>query len=119
MQDSGWDGCKKPSYVRSSHVTACRPDQDISKSGLTCYDKCPKEAKGIGPFCFGKCPAGLKSCYGILCLTPEHNCAELFTAIKPRVQQIIDTAMGTDWGKGVLDFGKLVGDETHRGCPSW
>ena len=51
-----------------------------------CYEKCPKEAfGGIGPFCFGKCPAGLQACYGIFCGPPEHDCKMLFDAIKPRV----------------------------------
>lgn len=77
----------------------------MSKTGLACYDECPNNASGFGPFCTGKCPKEFTGCFGILCLAEGQKCADIWTNLASRVQQIIDAGMKTDWGKGVLNIG--------------
>lgn len=51
--DGGWWGCKKTTYQRTYHKAACLEDQVMSKTGLACYDVCPNNGSGFGPFCTG------------------------------------------------------------------
>lgn len=117
--DGGWWGCKKQTYQRTSHPPKCANDQDESQTGLACYDKCPNNANGVGPFCFGGCPANYTSCFGILCLPEGQSCTNVWTNVAHSVQQVIDAGMHTNWGKGVLDLGHVVSDLKFESCPAW
>lgn len=104
--EGGWMGCKKQTYERVSHPAACLEHQEMSQTSLTCFDVCPQGSRGVGPFCFGSCPRELNSCFGVLCLPDGgRQCSSIWADMATRVQQIIDTGMRTDWGRGMLDFG--------------
>ena len=91
--DAGWWGCRKTTYQRQGHSAQCTAEQELSKTKLTCYEKCPNEAKGVGPFCFGKCPEKFGQCFGILCLAPGEKCTSIWTNLASRVQKIVDAGM--------------------------
>ena len=84
--DAGWMGCKKQTYQRPYHPAMCYPDQEQSRTGLTCYEKCPNGSNGVGPFCFGSCPANTKSCFGILCLSKHQKCSDVWSSVASNVQ---------------------------------
>lgn len=115
----GMWGCRKETYQRKSHKASCQEGQTLSMTGLICNTNCPNNAKGVGPFCLGKCPAEFSSCMGVLCLSKGQKCASIWTNLASRVQQIIDAGMKSDWGKGVLNLGQLMGDMSYTNCATW
>lgn len=65
MRDTG-TGCTKDSYGRGAGgILKC--GKSLEQNGLLCYPKCKDGFKGVGPVCWGTCPASLTPC-GIFCL---------------------------------------------------
>lgn len=91
----------------------------MSRTGLVCNIDCPNNSKGVGPFCFGKCPGDFSPCFGILCLAAGEKCSSIWTNLASRVQKVIDAGMKEDWGTGILNLGQLVGDMSYSGCTTW
>lgn len=71
---SGWTdigvSCTKPSYGRGvgKIPTGC-PEGQENDAGL-CYDKCRENYHGVGPVCWGVCPAGFRD-DGAFCNKPN------------------------------------------------
>ena len=62
--------CAKESYGRTAGTPlTCAPGEEYD-AGL-CYPPCDYGADGVGPVCWGNCPAGTVECGGALCLTPD------------------------------------------------
>ena len=59
------------------------------------------------------------SCFGILCLGEGETCSDIWADVAKSVQRIIDAGMNTDWGKGVLNIGKLAGHYNYPSCPAY
>jgi len=65
--------CAKKSYGRTAGTPlSCKADEQYD-AGL-CYPPCQQGTKGIGPVCWGTCPAGTSQC-GALCLADGESCA--------------------------------------------
>ena len=118
-EDAGWFGCRKHTYERESKMPTCPKDSQVSGSKHMCYERCPGNTRGHGPFCFGTCPEHTQSCFGIACLPAGHKCTDLWEELSKRVQRVIDAGMQTSWSRGMLHIGQLIGDTRYPTCPTW
>jgi hypothetical protein len=74
MKDIGVS-CQKQSSGRGvGKIPSCRSDQDFD-AGL-CYPKCPAGTTGVGPVCWGSCPADMPVNCGASCAKSSAACAE-------------------------------------------
>ena len=84
-----------------------------------CYTPCEHDADGVGPVCWGSCPAGTTECGGALCLTPDQNCSDYVTGdFKDIFKLAIAIAEGSGSGT-VIDISKIALDYTFPNCPTW
>ena len=67
--------CHKDSYGRTAgKPLGCTSDQEYD-AGL-CYEQCENDTVGVGPVCWGSCPAGTTECGGALCLEDGETCTQ-------------------------------------------
>lgn len=111
--------CAKHSYGRTAGTPlTCKSDQEYD-TGL-CYPPCEHNTNGVGPVCWGNCPAGTKSCGGALCLSPDKSCSSYITgAIKDVLKGIISIASGCTAGTCVIDISKIALDYTFPVCEDY
>lgn len=112
MSDIGIS-CAKKTHGRGVGVPlACAENEDYDAA--LCYKPCKDEFKGIGPVCWGSCPAGYTQC-GALCLKDE-ACDQ---KIKQYMQGVIDiiTAFAAEhYIEGIIDIGKFAKDFVYPIC---
>jgi len=98
--------CTKKTYTRTAGVPMiCKPGEQMDV-GL-CYDHCKAPYHGIGPVCWGACPAGYNQC-GALCMEKSHCTDYLLDFLAP-ITSIIQSAVEKDAGgvvEGVVDIVK-------------
>jgi hypothetical protein len=98
MTDSGVS-CTKGTYTRTAGVPMiCKPNEQMDV-GL-CYDYCKVPYKGIGPVCWGACPAGYNQC-GALCME-ESTCTDYLLDFLSPITKIIQSAVEKD-ASGVVE----------------
>merc|ERR1712228_822276 len=89
--DGMWDlglTCNKKTEGRGmGHPLTCDKDQD--QELLLCYPKCKHGTWGLGPVCWGGCPAGTTQC-GALCLADGEACSQI---ISKEVKGVLETTI--------------------------
>jgi len=115
MDDIGIS-CAKRSYNRD--ITDSKPlicPSELVESGSLCYPDCSDEADGIGPVCWGGCPAGTTEC-GALCLRPGQTCNQyVSTEVKSVFKTIIDVALENHPGE-IIDIASIHSDLHYPNC---
>lgn len=101
MTDGGAH-CNKPSYVLPPITPNCGAKE--YDAGL-CYDKCNTGFYGVGPVCWGQCPAGKTDC-GAMCGDSAMDC---LTAIGEMVYAVGDVALKV--AKAVGTLGASIGTD--------
>ena len=84
-EDAGWMGCRKHTYQREVKKPTCPANTQVSGTKHSCYEQCPGNTVGKGPFCFGTCPAHTQTCFGIVCLPHGHKCTDMWEELSSRV----------------------------------
>lgn len=79
---------KKTQARGAGEGMSCRSDQDYD-AGL-CYDKCPAGTSGVGPVCWGQCPADFPVNCGAGCARSSEACAN---SIIKQVETSTDAAL--------------------------
>ena len=117
MNDIGVS-CHKDSYGRGvGKVLTCTSEQEYD-AGL-CYTPCEYQADGVGPVCWGHCPAGTKPCGDLLCLDEVEECtAYILEDTAEGVKIVLDIATANPFGT-VIDTSKLVTDLVYPECATW
>jgi len=110
--------CAKGSYGRTAGTPlTCKSDEEYD-AGL-CYPPCENGANGVGPVCWGNCPAGTEKCGGALCLTPDQDCSSYIAKdIGDILKAAIAIALGSASGT-LIDLSKITGDYLFPTCPAW
>ena len=112
--------CAKESYGRTAGTPlTCKPDEEYD-AGL-CYTPCEHDANGVGPVCWGHCPAGTTNCGGALCLSPDKTCSEYIAGdFKDVFKAVIDIASACAKPTGcVIDIAEIATDYTFPECEEW
>ena len=93
--------CAKGSYSREP-ITALTCHEDQEQSGALCYSPCGDHAAyGVGPLCWGNCPASTSAC-GALCLGEDEICSEyIANEVKIAFQLVMDAAEHTTDGSEI------------------
>jgi len=84
--------CTKESYGRGAGVPLGCAEGLVYDAGL-CYPPCDDGFDGVGPVCWGNCPAGEDQC-GALCLTQNQQCSGTIMNISMGVLNGITQIMG-------------------------
>lgn len=79
--------CAKKSYVRATITPSCSRGRQYD-AGL-CYPKCKSRYNGVGPVCWGRCPASHPVDCGAACATSSAACAN---AVTDQVVSVLDAA---------------------------
>ena len=110
--------CHKDSYGRTAGTPlGCAPDEEYD-AGL-CYPKCEHNADGVGPVCWGHCPAGTSECGGTLCLEDSETCtSDIVDIIEDSGALVVAIAEASISG-AVIDVSKLVSDFFYPECADW
>ena len=68
------DACEGRQRVwkKETSTLTCKPEEELD--GALCYEPCNAGYDGVGPVCWGTCPAGTTEC-GWLCLS-SGSCTE-------------------------------------------
>lgn len=127
MTDNG-AYCSPASYNRGIGVapTGCPAGQEYD-TGL-CYPECTWEdsngelidADGVGPVCWGDCPANTEECGGI-CLGPEESCEEYMKDATLAAIAMATSFAAQNYWQGVIntiDFLDEVGADEPQ-CSDW
>lgn len=105
--------CAKSSYGRTAgYPLECSSTED-EDTGL-CYPQCANGMHGLGPVCWGECPAGFERC-GALCLKGE-ECADRLKTYMTDVVAIINDFAKAAYTRGVIDVAKFAIDLTFPTC---
>ena len=80
--------CTKPSYGRGAGTIPTSCDGGAQYDAGLCYTGCRGGYSGVGPVCWGQCPAGWVNC-GAGCATSSSECAG---AITDQVVSVLDVA---------------------------
>ena len=83
-----------------------------------CYPKCEGASFGLGPICWGKCPAEKSACMGVLCLDAGETCSSNFEQMYTKIQGVVRDVSKNQKVQGLIDVGKLIGDNAPS-CPEW
>jgi len=116
MNDVGVSCHKDWTNRGAGTVLVCEPELEYD-AGL-CYTPCEHDARGIGPVCWGNCPAGLTLC-GALCITPDTTCTSaifgpFFDIFK------VSTKAATGNVPGAMKSTKdVANDFTYPECATW
>ena len=110
--------CHKNSYGRGvGKVLTCTKDQE--EDAALCYDFCNYGADGVGPVCWGHCPANTVPCGDFLCLDEVEVCSESIVEDTANIGKlVIDIAIGSASGT-IIDISKIFSDYDYPECPSW
>ena len=73
---------------------------------------------GLGPVCFGKCPADTKPCMGILCVPNGVECSNSFQSMYSKIKTKVKGFIADDNKEIEINFGRLLDDGAPT-CPSW
>jgi len=75
-------------------------------------------ADGIGPVCWGKCPAQTQPC-GSLCLGADEICSDyIANQAKVAYQLVLDAAEHSS-ANTIIDIAHIGSDLTFPNCPNW
>ena len=87
--------CTKPSYERGAGIppTMCSNNR-IADAGL-CYNGCREKFDGVGPVCWGQCPANSPVQCGMGCAATSDECALAITDQVVGVLSVIGNAVAT------------------------
>eukprot|EP00341_Mesodinium_pulex_P015667 CAMPEP_0116932116 /NCGR_PEP_ID=MMETSP0467-20121206/28236_1 /TAXON_ID=283647 /ORGANISM="Mesodinium pulex, Strain SPMC105" /LENGTH=122 /DNA_ID=CAMNT_0004612717 /DNA_START=395 /DNA_END=763 /DNA_ORIENTATION=- len=109
--------CAKESYNRGvGKPLQCSDDEE--EDAALCYNKCAN-GTGVGPVCWGSCPAGTAECGGVLCLSPGQTCTtHLKTIITDLIGSVEEIAKKSASGS-IIDLSKLAKDLTYGVCTNW
>ncbi len=103
--------CTKRSYVRAPKPMGCAPDKQ-NQVGL-CYNKCTPSHIGVGPVCWGGCPAGKTDC-GFMCADSKKECiskiGDSIKAFATAIANIVKTFKGE---KQILDDPKYAEEQLN------
>jgi len=69
-------------------------------SGALCYPPCENGTVGIGPVCWGYCPAGMQQC-GALCMAPGNTCHEYIANITKDALSIAGNLVEEDYNSAL------------------
>ena len=107
--------CTKYSYGRGVGSPLICPN-DKEQSGLLCYDKC-EIGTGVGPVCWGTCPAGTNWC-GLLCLHPdeEQPCLEKIKNVTKEAISAVGSTINKDYPKAVMATAGITVDLAYPMC---
>lgn len=110
--------CHKDSYGRGVGKTlTCTKEQEYD-AGL-CYTPCAEGANGVGPVCWGQCPAGTNACGSFLCLKEGETCTDSIVADTANIAKLLlDAATGAAAGS-VIDIATIAAGFVYPTCPSW
>lgn len=86
-------------------------------SGGLCYDKCA-QGTGVGPVCWGSCPAQTKQC-GVLCLLEGESCTGMATKITKDAISTGVSGAGQDYLGAVKGAFSLVDNFTYPVCKTF
>ena len=105
MSDLGLTCNKKMLNRGMGHPLTCKPEED--QELLVCYPKCTGGTWGLGPVCWGSCPAGLTQC-GALCLDQGETCSQYISGmVKQGLTSVISAASENVPGT-VINVAQLV-----------
>jgi len=111
--------CHKDSYGRGvGKVLTCTKDQE-QQAGL-CYEPCDHSASGVGPVCWGHCPAGTSPCGDFLCLDQYEECTASVIADTASIGSLIwDVATDPFSTKPIIDIATIAVSFGYSECSSW
>jgi hypothetical protein len=105
--------CQKKSYGRGAGLPlTCHENEDY-EIGL-CYHQCQNGFKGIGPICWGSCPAGYQQC-GALCLKGQ-TCAGEIKQYVDGVIEIIQAFANKNYVEGIIDIAQFAKEFIYPIC---
>jgi hypothetical protein len=115
MTDTG-AGCQKNSYGNTAgQVLGC--PAGLEKSGLLCYHPCGAGADGVGPDCWGHCPAGWVQC-GAGCAKDASACATNTTnqviSVLSAAATIASEVLTAGATAGIIDASKVGTQEATK-----
>jgi len=85
-----------------------------------CYEPCDYGAAGVGPVCWGHCPAGTTPCGDFLCLDSNDECTASIIADTEHVGKLVlDIATDPFSTKPAIDIATIVADYGYSDCSSW
>lgn len=93
--------CAKKTYPRETIIANC-DGANMEQDGGLCYPRCNAGYEGIGPVCWGSCPATHPVNCGASCATTEAACAE---AVTDQVISVLDVAANVAVTVGTLGTG--------------
>lgn len=111
--------CQKKSYGRGAGVPLGCENNEEYDSGL-CYEPCSNDYHGIGPVCWGKCPAKWKTpslCMG-LCLQKD-SCADHIREFANDVAKLAEDIANKSATGVIIDIAKLVQDTVYDKCDKY
>lgn len=110
--------CHKDSYGRTAGKPLGCTNEQEEDAGL-CYTPCENDAVGVGPVCWGHCPAGTSPCGGMLCLDDSEKCTHhILEPFKDGGKMVIDIARHSAAGT-VIDIASIMTDFAYPNCEDW
>lgn len=106
--------CAKQSYGRGAGSPLTCTDKSEEYYAGVCYSPCSNTFNGIGPVCWGNCPAGYNPC-GALCLKTETCADDIYQTMNDVIKIITDFA-AQDITGGIIDVGKFIEDFVYPIC---
>jgi len=112
--------CQKQSYGRGVGVImGCAPGEE--KQAWLCYDAfCSKNHKGVGPVCWGECPAiwpHVENCMG-LCLQNE-TCIDKVREYVEDIKQLVEDYAANNTAGIIIDIAKIALDSLYDNCDKY
>ena len=106
------------SYGRTAGIPLqCKPEEQYD-AGL-CYSPCTGSTNGVGPVCWGSCPAGTSSCGGALCLTPDQDCSEWIINDVKNIGMSITSLAEENYAGAAIDITNVALDYTFLICQTY
>ena len=111
------DGKPKSCWLKThgrgfGHFPPCKAPQE-SSLGM-CYDKC-HEGHGVGPVCWGSCPAKTSPC-GVLCLLEGEKCTSMVYKVTKDAINTGVKAVGQDYFGAIKGALNVVGGLAYPVC---
>jgi len=89
--------CVKPSQPREDAPMICKAGED--QGGALCYPQCNADYTGVGPVCWGGCPANWTQC-GAACGKDSAACADKIINMIEKTAEMVANIAGLVTGVG-------------------
>ena len=82
--------CTKPTYGRGAGTVPKACDGGKQYDAGLCYNNCKSGYSGVGPVCWGQCPANMPVNCGAGCATTKEDCSG---AVRDQVMSVVEVAV--------------------------